>query len=80
MFNRIIDTLSPIVRLDKSKDMASLVRPTITFRDELSLRLAGLELQVLHAPGETEDQAIVWYPETRTLFPADNIYKAFPNL
>ena len=72
--------LSPVLRLDKSKDMASLVRPTITFRDEVSLSLAGLELQVLHAPGETEDQAIVWHPDTRTLFPADNIYKAFPNL
>ena len=72
--------LSHVVRLDKSKDMASLVRPTITFRDRLTLHLAGLELEVVHAPGETEDQVIVWYPERRTLFPADNIYKAFPNL
>ena len=72
--------VTPVDRLDKSKDMASLVQPTITFRDKLTLHLAGLELEVLHAPGETEDQVIVWYPERRTLFPADNIYKAFPNL
>ena len=68
------------VRLDRSKDMAGMVQPTITLRDRLTLRLAGLELEVVHAPGETEDQVIVWYAERRTLFPADNIYKAFPNL
>ena len=39
-----------------------------------------MELQLLHAPGETDDQLMVWYPAKRTLFPADNIYKAFPNL
>ena len=54
--------------------------PTKTFSSQLELELAGVELQLLHAPGETEDQLMVWYPAQRTLFPADNIYKAFPNL
>ena len=27
-----------------------------------------------------QDQLMVWLPEKRVLFPADNIYKAFPNL
>ena len=54
--------------------------PTKTFSQQLELELAGVELQLLHAPGETEDQLMVWYPAKRTLFPADNIYKAFPNL
>ena len=69
-----------MIRFDKSKDMAGLVRPTTTFSDQLSLHIEGLELEVIHAPGETQDQVIVWYPEKRSLFPADNIYKAFPNL
>ena len=58
----------------------SKISPTKTFSKTLSLSLAGLELEVIHAPGETDDQIIVWYPEKRVLFPADNIYKAFPNL
>ena len=58
----------------------SKISPTKTFSKRLSLSLAGLELEVIHAPGETDDQIIVWYPAKRVLFPADNIYKAFPNL
>ena len=58
----------------------SKISPTKTFSKTLSLSLAGLELELIHAPGETDDQIIVWYPEKRVLFPADNIYKAFPNL
>ena len=33
-----------------------------------------------HAPGETNDQIIVHWPEEGVLCPADNIYRAFPNL
>ena len=58
----------------------SKISPTKTFSERLSLSLAGLELELIHAPGETDDQIIVWYPAKRVLFPADNIYKAFPNL
>ena len=58
----------------------SKISPTKTFSERLSLTLAGLELELIHAPGETDDQIIVWYPAKRVLFPADNIYKAFPNL
>jgi alkyl sulfatase BDS1-like metallo-beta-lactamase superfamily hydrolase len=34
----------------------------------------------MHAPGETEDQLLVWLPDQKVLLPGDNIYKAFPNL
>merc|ERR1712126_217127 len=37
-------------------------------------------MTLYHAPGETNDQIIAWLPKQRILFPADNIYKAFPNL
>ena len=30
--------------------------------------------------GETNDQIIVHWPEKDVLFPADNLYRAFPNL
>ena len=68
-----------IVRLDKAQGFSKIC-PTKTFSKKLSLELAGLELEFLHAPGETDDQIVVWYPAKRVLFPADNIYRAFPNL
>ncbi len=33
-----------------------------------------------HAPGETNDQIIVHWPAKDVLFPAANVYRAFPNL
>ena len=56
------------------------VFPTTTFSSRLTVQLAGLELQLVQAPGETPDQIMVWYSQKKVLFPADNIYKAFPNL
>ena len=56
------------------------VSPTRVFSRRLAVVLAGVELELVHAPGETDDQVMVWWPARRVLFPADNIYKAFPNL
>ena len=50
------------------------------FSDRLTITLAGITLELIHAPGETNDQIIVYWPEREVLFPADNIYRAFPNL
>ncbi len=58
----------------------SLLRPNKTFRDSLSVEIAGIRIELIHAPGETNDQLFVWLPEKRVLLPGDNIYKAFPNL
>jgi alkyl sulfatase BDS1-like metallo-beta-lactamase superfamily hydrolase len=57
-----------------------LLRPTHTFTDTLDLDIAGVKLTLMHAPGETDDQLLVWMPERKILLPGDNIYKAFPNL
>jgi len=60
---------------------AGLVLPNKTFSGEsLDLEIAGLKLELLHAPGETNDQIVVWMPEKRVLIAADNYYKSFPNL
>ena len=56
------------------------VNPTDTFKDKLEITVDGIDLELYHAPGETNDQIIVWWPSERVLFPADNVYKAFPNL
>ncbi len=55
--------------------------PTVTVGDgRTSLDIAGVKLELVHAPGETPDQLYVWLPEKRALLCGDNYYLAFPNL
>jgi linear primary-alkylsulfatase len=56
------------------------LRPTVTFKDTMETSIAGVKVELIHAPGETNDQIYIWLPEKRTLLPGDNFYKAFPNL
>lgn len=72
------DGIGPGLRF--APDDIALVRPTHTFRDRATLEAGGITLELVHAPGETDDQLFVWWPERRVLLPADNIYEAFPNL
>ena len=68
-------------RLDANENTTrSLLRPTITFKDELEVEIEGVQLKLIHAPGETNDQLFVWIADRKILLPGDNIYKAFPNL
>jgi len=68
-----VETLDPNMTL-------GLIRPNKTFSDELETEICGVKVQLVHAPGETNDQLFVWLPERGVLMPGDNIYKAFPNL
>ena len=57
------------------------VQPTQTFAEERkSLEIAGVKLELVATPGETDDQLAVWLPATKVLFCGDNFYKSFPNL
>ncbi|ETO19477.1 hypothetical protein RFI_17751 [Reticulomyxa filosa] len=40
----------------------------------------GVTFEFHHAPGETIDQIFIYLPEKRVLLPADNVYRAFPNI
>jgi alkyl sulfatase BDS1-like metallo-beta-lactamase superfamily hydrolase len=68
-----VETLDPDMTL-------GLIRPNKTFADELETEICGVQVRLVHAPGETDDQIFVWLPERGVLLPGDNIYKAFPNL
>ncbi len=57
-----------------------VIRPNTTFDNVLDVEIAGIQFHMEHAPGETNDQILVWLPEKRVLFPGDNVYRAFPNL
>jgi alkyl sulfatase BDS1-like metallo-beta-lactamase superfamily hydrolase len=59
----------------------ALIRPNKTFSGgRLRLTIAGMKLELIFAPGETDDQIVVWLPEKRVLLAADDYYKSFPNL
>ena len=66
--------------LSVSKSPTGYVKPDTTFSDTLKLNIEGIELELYHAPGETNDQIFIWLPKHKALMPGDNIYKTFPNL
>jgi len=45
-----------------------------------TISVAGVELELVSSPGETNDQLFVWYPAGKVLFAGDNFYRSFPNL
>tara|TARA_B110000438_G_scaffold1220_1_gene1190 strand:- start:223 stop:1455 length:1233 start_codon:yes stop_codon:yes gene_type:complete len=66
--------------LGVSQSVPGYIKPDITFADELKLSIAGIDIELYHAIGETNDQLFVWLPQRKALMPGDNIYKTFPNL
>ena len=66
--------------LNVSKSPLGYVKADTTFKDELKLKISGINIELYHAPGETNDQIFVWLPKHKSLMPGDNIYKTFPNL
>ncbi len=57
-----------------------ILRPNKLFDENLKDSIAGIDFELVHAPGETTDQLFVWLPKQRVLLPGDNLYKTFPNL
>lgn len=66
--------------LSVSKSPTGYVKPDITFKDTLKMSISGIDIELFHAPGETNDQIFVWLPNHKSLMPGDNVYKTFPNL
>ena len=60
--------------------MSGYVKPDLTFNDQLKITISEIDIELYHAPGETNDQIFVWLPNHKSLMPGDNIYKTFPNL
>ena len=68
-------------RLNVKKIAARIIPPNkFLYKERQNIDLAGLNLELIHIPGETDDQIAVYWPAKKALFCADNFYKAFPNL
>ena len=66
--------------LSAGRSSPGYIAPSMTFEEELKLEIAGHKVEIYHAPGETDDQLFVWFPELSALMPGDNFYTTFPNL
>jgi alkyl sulfatase BDS1-like metallo-beta-lactamase superfamily hydrolase len=66
--------------IQASLEGAGIRLPTHTFSGSKTLNIGGVSITLIEAPGETDDQLIVWIPQDKTLIAADNFYWSFPNL
>lgn len=80
---RINNGIAPAVYPPKDKNifLGNPILPTEVFRDgRMKISIAGLNLELVAAPGETVDQLYVWFPADRVVFTGDNFYQSWPNL
>lgn len=55
------------------------VWPDVTYEEHLTISPGGLEIQLRHAKGETDDHTWAWIPEKKTLCTGDLVLWVFPN-
>lgn len=62
-------------------DPYRFVPPTrIVYQPSETLEIGGVEMELILAPGETDDTTYVWFPQYRVVCSADNYYACWPNL
>jgi len=72
--------IGPRLNVDLAGGTSFLPPNKLVRKDRLRVEVAGVQLELVAAPGEPHDQIYVWLPEKKVLLPGDNFYKAFPNL
>jgi len=58
---------------------SSVGEPTITYRSFLNINKGGLDLELHHAKGETDDHTWLWVPEYKAICAGDFFIWNFPN-
>ncbi|WOA52250.1 alkyl/aryl-sulfatase [Dickeya solani] len=55
--------------------------PTQTFDGtSKNLVVAGIKMELIHTPGESDENTAVWLPEQKVLLAGDDFLKTFPNI
>ncbi len=63
------------------RGQTGFLAPTRTFKDSLDVEIAGVKLHLKHAPSETDDEIVVWMPDSKVLQSAEVIQgENFPNV
>lgn len=70
------------IREGKERGLAGydFLPPTTVLTDTTRRVIDGVELELIAAPGETDDTLYVWLPEERAVCSGDNYYACWPNL
>ncbi|HEX7735843.1 MAG TPA: MBL fold metallo-hydrolase [Ktedonobacteraceae bacterium] len=58
----------------------TLVPPTLTFREQLTIAAGDLTVELLHAPGHCPDQIVAWLPEIHLLLAFDAVERPLPSI
>lgn len=58
---------------------ASAARPDLTYADSLALSIGGLDVQLNHAKGETDDHTWAWIEKHKAICAGDFFIWCFPN-
>ena len=59
----------------------AIMPPTTVYQEDSVLRsIDGIDLELAAAPGEADDQILIWLPVHKVLFCGDNYYGCWPNL
>jgi alkyl sulfatase BDS1-like metallo-beta-lactamase superfamily hydrolase len=53
--------------------------PEVTYRDKLAIKVGGLDIELNHAIGETDDHTWSWIPAHKAICAGDFLIWAFPN-
>ena len=63
------------------RDTKLILAPTTLFDQQcLKLEIDGIKLELIAAPGETDEQIFVWLPDQKVLCCGDNYYASWPNI
>lgn len=54
-------------------------KPDLTYTDRMSMEVGGLEIELRHAKGETDDHTWAWIPERKAICAGDFFIWNFPN-
>ncbi|KEP64865.1 UNVERIFIED_CONTAM: metallo-beta-lactamase domain-containing protein [Hammondia hammondi] len=72
--------IGPTLHYNNTAEIGAVLPTHIMYEEQKTLNIAGMKLQLLHAPGESKDQIVVWIEDKRVLLGADNLYKSLPNI
>ncbi|XP_046580350.1 alkyl/aryl-sulfatase BDS1-like [Haliotis rubra] len=79
--NHINSGIGMKLRVTEEGQTSGLIYPTKMFVGiERDITVAGVNMKLVHIPGETPDQIGVWLPDQKVFLCADDVYRAFPNL
>jgi alkyl sulfatase BDS1-like metallo-beta-lactamase superfamily hydrolase len=72
--------IAPVYRPMGGRGEGKLKPTQIINAERKKLNIAGIILELVAVPGETDDHLYVWLPNSKALICGDNYYCSFPNL